>query len=53
MLEEYRAAKVGEDALEPGLKMERIRLKARRLEGLPDETIDDILKEAEENANEG
>jgi hypothetical protein len=53
MLEQYVGYEVGKDALEPGLKLERIRLKARRLEGLPDETLDDVLEKAADNANEG
>jgi hypothetical protein len=53
MLEQYIGYDIGADALEPGLKLERIRLKARRLEGKPDETIDDVLKEAQDNANKG
>jgi len=51
VLEQYCSYKVGQDALEPGLKLERIRLKAAKLEGKPDETIDDVLKEAQDNAN--
>jgi len=53
MLEQYTGYEVGKDALEPGLKKERVRLKARRLEGLPDETVDDILREAERNDDKG
>jgi hypothetical protein len=51
--EEYVDYAVGCDALDPGLKLERIRLKARRLEGLPDETVDDVLKKAAEDADKG
>lgn len=53
MLEQYRGYEVGRDVLEPSLKLERIRLKARRLEGKPDETVDDVLKKAAEDADKG
>ena len=53
MLEEYVGHEIGCDALEPGLKLERIRLKANRIEGLPDETVDEILKKAVEDADKG
>lgn len=52
MLEQYSSIEVGGDVLDPGLKRERIRLKARALEGLPDETDGDILREAAGNADE-
>lgn len=47
MLEQYANTETGSDVLEPGLKMERIRLKAQALEGREPETDEDILREAE------
>ena len=46
MLEQFRSIKVGDDALDPGLKKERFRLKGAALDGLPPETDEDILREA-------
>ena len=51
MLEQYCSISAGDDALEPGLKLERIRLKASALEGLPPETDESILMEAAKNAD--
>jgi hypothetical protein len=53
MLEQYTSIEAGRDALEPGLKLERIRLKARVLEGLPNETDEDLLNEAAGDEEQG
>lgn len=50
MLEQYSGNfKVGEDVLERGLVLERIRIKAAILNGETPETDKDILKKAVEN----
>jgi hypothetical protein len=46
VLEQFTNIEIGQDCLEPGLKQERIRLKALALEGKVPETDDDILREA-------
>lgn len=53
MLEQYASLEADGDVLEPGLKQERIRLKARALEGLPEETDEDLLREAADHDDEG
>lgn len=53
MLEQYNLPlTIGKDALDSGLKMERLRIKANRINGLPDESIEDILTEVERNAEQ-
>jgi len=53
VLEQINAVKVGENALDPGLKKERFRLKGAALDGAPQETDEDILQEALESVSEG
>jgi len=51
MLEQYSRIEIGSDCLEPGLKRERVLLKARFLEGLPAPTEEDLLQEAQDRAD--
>jgi len=54
MLEQYRLpVVVGEDVLERGLVLERIKVKAAMLEGTEFETDEELLRKAAGDADKG